>query len=204
MSITVLTIVDKDINFAPTLASVLESTTKPDSYCLVLSNGISDETKAKVMALFNTCCNNETEISIEDNNTIYKASLNGINVIGVVSNTTNRKSLIELAVKYTKNNTEFYMVLDQGIYLKSNSIELFKQKFNNAAISFVYSDYIKDSTYKYLPNFHPMMKCRPDIKCYAIRAVHSEYLTNSNYFEIASNLYNRSVISKIPEAAIVV
>lgn len=202
MNLTILTLVGQDTPIASTLTSVLESNIKPENYCLVLSSAISEETKSKVLTLFKTCCGNKAEEIVQDNAKIYKTILNGINIICVQSDSSDRKDLIKLAIEHTKDITSDYLVLDQGLYFSEKAIELFKDKLANPAIGLVYSDYYKNNLYMYLPNFHVMMKNKPVVKSYAIRSVHSDLLYNENYFDIASTLYNVSVISKIPEAVV--
>ena len=194
MNITAITVIDNN-DFTTTLNSVIENDLTPKVYCIAMNKDLNISVEE---ALSKHC--NTFEKSMGQNDVIYTANINNIQIVIIQSALKDAASLRALCIEYTINITDIYIVIDNGLKLITSAFSSIVNKFKDLNISFVYSDYIEKDIYQVQSSFHTMMKQLPNIKMYGIRSDFSYELTNNNYAIIASNIYNKSIVSKIPEA----
>jgi len=201
MSLTVITVINQETNVVSTLASVLESTYKPHTYCVVIGKECSDKTKESVLVLFKGCCGVETKQTTEDSGIVYETNLNGVNLICVLSNleNSNVKGLYSLAISKTVDFSKNYVILNQGVSISENGLRLLDDKLSNPVIGFVYSDYIQNNVYRYVGNFHYLIRNKVNIVSYGLKASLINETLKIDPFDIASTVYNTAIVSKIPQ-----
>ena len=198
MNITAITIIDNK-DFTTTLNSVVENDLTPKVYCIAMNKDLNIPIEE---ALSKHC--NTFEKSMGQDDVIYTANINNIQIVIIQSALKDAASLRALCIEYTINITDIYVIIDNGLKLATSAFSLIINKFKDFNISFVYSDYIEKDIYQAQPSFHPMMKQLPKIKMYGIRTDFVYELINNDYATIASNVYNKSIVSKIPEALFIV
>jgi hypothetical protein len=194
MNITAITVIDNN-DFTTTLNSVIENDLTPKVYCIAMNKNLNISIEEVLSKRCNTF-----EKSMGQDDVIYTANINNIQIVIIQSALKDAASLRALCIEYTINITDIYIVIDNGLKLITSAFSSIVNKFKDLNISFVYSDYIGKDIYQVQSSFHTMMKQLPNIKMYGIRSDFSYELTNNNYAIIASNIYNKSIVSKIPEA----
>jgi len=194
MNITAITVIDNN-DFTTTLNSVIENDLTPKVYCIAMNKDLNISIEEVLSKRCNTF-----EKSMGQDDVIYTANINNIQIVIIQSALKDAASLRALCIEYTINITDIYIVIDNGLKLITSAFSSIVNKFKDLNISFVYSDYIEKDIYQVQSSFHTMMKQLPNIKMYGIRSDFSYELTNNNYAIIASNIYNKSIVSKIPEA----
>ncbi len=200
-STVILPIFTNDSEAIRSIVSVLNSDKKPDSLCIVTTNKLSENRMASINAMFKSCCDGgEYSENLLIDKTIVKKTSNDFTMYNIILHNNLEKHPNYYAVSYLNKEYDVFLTLTEGSVYKPEAIGKFLDKFKDSNVGAVYSDYIARGRYLYLSTVHMMMKNAIPIAEIGFRGglVNIEN-SNMQNGDIINDLYNKSIITHIPE-----
>lgn len=188
-------------NPVSSIVSLLENTVKPNIFCIITTDQVSDKTNEIMKSFLKSCCDNgDYKEEFSQDYTISTKIKDNFKIVYIVLKNYSGSDISKFAFEYLENDTDIYITANSNNLYQDKFIEKHIKKHDNPFVGAVYSDYIRNGKYTYLSSIHPLIGHQIEIGDVSFNSSITKDLKIGNIAEIINIAYSKSLVKHIPEA----
>jgi hypothetical protein len=188
-------------NPVSSIVSLLENTVKPNIFCIITNDQITNKTNEIMKSFLKSCCDNgDYKEEVSKDYTIYTKIKDNFKIVYIVLKNYTNSEISKFAFEYLQNETDVYITANSNNLYQDRFIEKHINKHDSPFVGAVYSDYIRNGKYVYLSSIHPLIGHQIEIGDVSFNNGITKDLKMGNVAEIINIAYSRSLVRHIPEA----
>lgn len=188
-------------NPVSSIVSLLENTVKPNIFCIITTDQVSDKTNEIMKSFLKSCCDNgDYKEEFNQDYTIYTKIKDSFKIVYIVLKNYTGPDINKFAFEYLESDTDVYITANSNNLYQDKFIQKHIEKHDNGFVGAVYSDYIRNGKYLYLSSIHPLIAHQIEIGDLSFNSTLVKDLKIGNVAEIINVAYSRSLVRHIAEA----
>jgi hypothetical protein len=183
------------------ITSVLNNNVHPSNLCIITHESIDGNKIAAIDAFFKSCCDKQSSQEVTATYKMNKTVFSDISLYKITIKEKFSKHPVCYLPDEIYNNTDIFLTMTEGIKYKPNFVEKYVKALEDVAFGAVYSDYILNDNYTFLPSMHIMIREKIEVIDIGFKKLFFDK-NDAPFFnkDLMYKIYARSIIGHIQEA----